>query len=172
MLKYFLALAVVPFAASFARGQNSTDALTPIYTANLKSTTNTSIAIQFNKSQVEVPGDSSNSWAYSIYIRASNPKFKGTEKIRAVFMNICSYGITGKVNRSYIRQVDLRAVAGTRQFFAPLDQALGKPEHVSIESIQKTGVNYSCSQEIALVVDGVWQKDPIMPGLSNFKFRM
>lgn len=127
---------------------------------------------------------SSKTWAKPVYFTVRHPGLKATDKVRVVLINresfigSCGYPSYNK-DPNYI--LDLVYRSGQRAFVAEFSQARiiidGKevPLQPQDQSIQ-LGVNSYCqvvktSQEIAVVINGIWQTDPVNK-TPNFKINM
>lgn len=104
-----------------------------------------------------------NATAQPLRVTVSDPRFNGSEHVRAVVMTYYTNSyMAGKLKDT--RQLDLPYNGQAFQ---------AKTEGVSIMETLHTGYGYNCDfrQEIAIVVDGQWLTDPVS-GSHNFGFKL
>ncbi|MCX5786400.1 MAG: hypothetical protein NTX59_12000 [Elusimicrobia bacterium] len=99
--------------------------------------------------------------AAPLWITVANPKFTGTEKVRAVIMNYYDSSVMAANTLQGTQNIDLKYNGQTFQ-------AEGQRVQIMESHI---GYGYNFRQEIAVVVDGNWLIDPVN-GTHNFKFKM
>lgn len=101
--------------------------------------------------------------ASPVRIEVRRSYFRGTEKVRAVVMNYYDSSAMPQGQIQETQTLDLQ-YDGHGGFYGELSgKVLLSESHI--------GYGYNFRQELAVVVDGVWLKDPLN-GTSNFRFKM
>ncbi len=103
--------------------------------------------------------------AQSIWVNLYSSAFKRSDKVRVVLINHTSVDVLGRVIKDpQVFQVPLKYV-GDQHFTAQL------PDLVSYVSAQRGWAEGANQQELAVLVNDDWLKDPVS-GESNFKFQL
>lgn len=152
--------------ASFAQAQNVIE----VYEDNPITVQRESAPFFDSKSRLEVSflrgkrivaGETREYISKDVNLRVENPNFSGREQTSAVFMNVCTDRRTSKTSYEDVFWADLWWTGSAFQ---------SQNYRVVFDKTSRAR-SVSCVQEIAVVSNGFWMKDP-ESGSHNFRYSM
>jgi hypothetical protein len=130
-----------------------------------KSVEGVTMGLKLETSTYAANNDSGGGNAYSFSLSASSAHITSTSKVRAILTDTCTWSIARQSFQNGL-QADMKqkqTTDGSVVFSADFTGSL--PTNYAVHG----GDSYTCTADFSVVVDGIWQTDPVN-GSHNFNF--